>query len=134
MVTLRQRRINDRLAEELSLLIPGASDDERLIDVQITHVETTQDLSTAKVYFRVADAEGAEPAGVTEALQAAEFGLRAELADVGLRRLPRLVFAFDTEYAKGARVLEILEHLEYSDPDEPSTDDPALPGEGNDPR
>ncbi|MFN8424539.1 MAG: 30S ribosome-binding factor RbfA [Anaerolineae bacterium] len=128
MVTLRQRRINERLAEELSLLIPGASEDERLVDVQITHVETTQDLATAKVYFRAADADAAEIAGITEALQEAEFGLRAELADVGLRRLPRLVFAFDKEFAKGARVLDILAHLEHL------PDDPEPSGEADETR
>ncbi|MEO8083307.1 MAG: 30S ribosome-binding factor RbfA [Ardenticatenales bacterium] len=128
MVTLRQRRINDRLAEELSLLIPGASEDERLTDVRITHVETTQDLATAKVYFTAMDTPASELGAITEALQAAEFGLRAELADVGLRRLPRLVFAFDKEYAKGARVLDILEQLEHA------PDESAAPTEGSDPQ
>lgn len=125
MATLRQRRINERLAEELTLLIPGQIEDERLVDVQITRVETTQDLATAKVYFRAADTPESAIGPITEALQEAEFALRAELADVGLRRLPRLVFAFDRAYMQGARVLEVLEHL---------TEDPEWHGEGDDPR
>lgn len=116
MATLRQRRINERLFEELSLLIPGpADDDEVLAGVVITRVETTQDLSTAKVYFRTPDAGPEDLKPITEALQAAEFGLRAELADVGLRRLPHLVFAFDRAYVEGTRVLDLLEHL-HDDP------------------
>lgn len=116
MATLRQRRINERLFEELSLLIPGpADDDDLLAGVVVTRVETTQDLSTAKVYFRAPDATSEDLKAITEALQEAEFGLRAELADVGLRRLPHLVFAHDRAYVEGARVLDLLEHL-HDDP------------------
>lgn len=125
MVTLRQRRINDRLFEELSLLIPGPSDDDDVLaDVVVTRVETTQDLATAKVYFRAPGEDEAGLAAITAALQEAEFGLRAELADVGLRRLPRLVFAFDRDFVKGKRVLDLLDHL---------SEDPAWHGEDDDP-
>lgn len=123
MATLRQRRINERLFEELSLLIPGPSDDDLLADIQVTRVETTQDLSTAKVYFRAPDNKTpAEIKAILAALHEAEFGLRAELADVGLRRLPHLVFAYDRAFVAGARVLDLLEHL-HDDPDWHGEDD-----------
>ncbi|MBK6768412.1 MAG: ribosome-binding factor A [Ardenticatenales bacterium] len=125
MATLRQRRINERLFEELSLLIPGPADeDDTLADVVVTRVETTQDLATAKVYFRAPTEDEAEIQAIIVALKAAEFGLRAELADVGLRRLPHLVFAFDRAFIAGKRVLDLLDHL---------SEDPEWTGEGDDP-
>lgn len=111
MPTRRQQRINTLLFEQLSLLVPAeASDDPRLTNVTVTKVEATQDLATAKVYF-VADGDDAETAEALDALKASEGVLRSELANLGLRRLPRLVFARDRDYESGERVLEILNQL-----------------------
>jgi len=114
MPTRRQRRLNELLFEEISLLVPGRVSDPRLTDVTITRVETTQDLSTAKVYFTLADASARHEAAI-EGLKHCEGFLRAELADVGLRRLPHLVFARDKDFESGERVLEILEQLRHED-------------------
>lgn len=113
MPTRRQARINALLYEELSLIVPAeASEDPRMADVNITvtRVEATQDMSTAKVYFTT-DGEEAEVASVLATLKAHEGELRSDLADLGLRRLPHLVFARDRDYESGERVLEILERL-----------------------
>ncbi len=112
MPTRRQLRTNALLFEELSVLVPAeASEDPRLTNVTITRVEATQDLSTAKVYF-VTDGDEAEVAEALAALKANEGELRGDLADLGLRRLPHLVFARDREYESGERVLEILARIE----------------------
>lgn len=111
MATRRQQRINTLLFEQLSLLVPAeASEDPRLTNVTVTKVESTQDLATAKVFF-IADGDDAETAEALEALKASEGVLRSELANLGLRRLPRLVFARDRDYESGERVLGILEQL-----------------------
>jgi ribosome-binding factor A len=110
MPTRRQQRINDLVHEELSLLVPGRLDDPRLANVAITRVEVTQDLSTAKVYYSC-DAQEDECQAAAAALHQASGLLRGELADLGLRRLPQLVFARDKEFESGQRVLDILEHL-----------------------
>jgi ribosome-binding factor A len=110
MPKLRQQRINDRLREELTLLVPGRLDDPRLADVQITRVETTQDLSTAKVYVTNFDPEESVD-DLLRALDRAQGALRAELALVGLRRLPHLVFTEDRDYEEGERVLHLLDRL-----------------------
>lgn len=94
------------------MLVPGRTTDPRLTDVIITRVEATQDLSTAKVYYTLAtelDAEAQNDAA--EGLAHAEGHLRHELAGVGLRRLPHLVFTRDRGYESGQRVLDILEQL-----------------------
>lgn len=122
MPTRRQQRINEALFEELSLLVPGRLDDPRLESVQVTRVHTTRDLSTAKVFVTHAAGDDAPMERILAALEHAEGILRAELASVGLRRLPRLVFAHDRDYDSGERVLDLLDHLHV---DAPGTPDPA---------
>lgn len=112
MATRRQRRLNELLLEELSMLVPGRVDDPRLEDATITRVETTQDMGTAKVYFASSSpAEEADIQAMLSGLQHASSFLRQELGGLGLRRIPRLVFAHDRAYESGQRVLEILGKL-----------------------
>ena len=104
------------------MLVPGRTTDPRLSEVIITRVETTQDLSTAKVYYTLAtELEASEQRDAAEGLSHAEGHLRHELAGLGLRRLPHLVFARDKGYESGKRVLSILEQLHI-----PPTDDAAV--------
>ena len=109
MPTRRQRRINELLLQELSMTLPGRVDDPRLSPVVITRVESTQDLASAKVFFTTSSAvdEGAE-ADIHAGLEQARGFLHGELSALGLRRVPRLVFARDRDYESGARVLDLL--------------------------
>ena len=135
MATRRQRRVNELLMQELSMLLPGRVDDPRLTPVVVTRVESMQDLSTAKVYFTTSSA--VDEAGVLEidaGLEQARGFLRGQLSVLGLRRLPRLVFARDRDFESGARVLELLEQISaesHPDPDgdEQPTDGPDEPGD-----
>lgn len=124
MPTRRQRRLNDLFAEELQLLIPGRLDDPRLVGVSVTRVESTQDLSTIKVYVTCMGGD-AETAEALQALAHSEGFLRDELTGLGLRRLPHLVFARDKQFESGQRVLDILEHLDDSPASEADDADPA---------
>jgi ribosome-binding factor A len=143
MPTRRQARLNELLQQELSVLIPGSTSDPRLDDVNITRVETTQDMGTAKVYFTLADAaeeaeEAAEAAARTaiEALEHAQGYLRSELANLGLRRLPRLVFARDKAFESGQRVFDLLEAIsrdQASRPPEPEGEASEPAAEPSDP-
>ena len=128
MVTRRQKRINELLGEELSMLLQGRVEDPRLATVTVTHVETTQDLSTAKVYFTEVDGDEELADELLEALQKTEGFLKTELSGLGLRRVPKLVFARDREYESGQRVLNILAGLDVGEhpleeSEEPLNDD-----------
>ncbi len=132
MPTRRQQRLNEMLLEEIALLVPGQMDDPRLTGVRITRVETAQDLSTVKVYFTVLD-QDESPDEAVHALQHAAGRLSAELGAVGLRRLPRLVFAQDKAFESGERVLWLLDHLESVGDDSPGPDgDDETPGPDGD--
>jgi ribosome-binding factor A len=115
MVTRRQRRMNELLFEELSLLIPGRLDDPRVSGTQVTGVEVTQDLAVAKVYV-TAGGDDAASAEMLTALEHAEGSLRTELGALGLPRLPRLVFARDRQFESGERVLALLDRLAGDEP------------------
>lgn len=109
------------------MLVPAQLDDPVLESLRVTRVETTQDLATAKVYVTVADPE-ASFEEIEPALRRAESHLRGQLSDVGLRRLPRLVFARDKAFEGGERVLSILAELEAEKADtgaDRAGDDPA---------
>ena len=124
MPTRRQHRINELLLEELSMLVAGRVDDPRLVNVTVTRVETTQDLTTAKVYFTSFGGDDDAPATLAALSHAGSF-LRAELGGLGLRRLPHLVFARDTQFESGQRVLGILESLHQADGEEPGGEEPS---------
>lgn len=109
------------------MLVPGRMDDPDLTGVRVTRAEVTQDLSSAKVYYVAPD--DAVDAAVHAALERAQGYLRGQLAGLGLRRVPRLVFARDRSFEEGQRVLDILAHLEHV----PLDDDPPAGAAGSEP-
>ena len=76
------------------MLVAGNVDDPRLAGVVITRVETTRDLSTAKVFF-IGGAEGQATADTQAALAHAGSFFRHQIGNLELRRLPALMFARD---------------------------------------
>jgi ribosome-binding factor A len=122
MPTRRQQRLNELLEQELMLLVLGRLDDPRLQGVAVTRVETTQDMSTAKVYVTRQPEDDADAAEMLEALQHAEPFIRSQLGNLKLRRLPHLVFARDRQYESGQRVLDILAGLEHDLEDDSGSD------------
>ncbi len=128
MATRRQKRLNELLREELSLLIPGRLDDPRVMPATVTRVETTRDMTTAKVYVALSGSEE-EAEQAMQALEHAKGFLRSQLSGLGLRRLPELVFARDRQYESGERVLAILAELGQHDEAAPGEADG--PGESN---
>jgi ribosome-binding factor A len=125
MPTRRQRRVNALLLEELSILLPNRVDDERLADVRVTRVDTTQDMTTAKVYVTCYGDDEAS-AAMLAALEHAKGFLRSQLSDLGLPRIPNLVFARDRGFESGERVLRLLDEMAHDESDGP---DEAPPDE-----
>jgi ribosome-binding factor A len=128
MTTRRQRRLNELLFEELSLLIPGQLDDPRLVGATVTRIEATQDLTVAKVYVTGGGESDAAVAAMLTALDHAQGQLRDDLGGLGLRRLPRLVFARDKQYESGERVLAVLDEMAAHPPAATAGDAPNEDG------
>ena len=84
--------------------------DEDIKFVTITGVETTNDLSFAKVYFTVLDDDKKE--STLEALNKATSFIRGELSKrVEIRHTPELKFIYDNSIEYGNHIESIIEKI-----------------------
>ena len=113
MSKYRKDRVNDAVAQELSVALRELSDPriaERL--VSITHAEVSPDLKIAKVYFSTIE----EPKETGKLLDKASGLLRHLLAErLNLRITPELVFVYDDSLKHGARIAELLDSIRPKD-------------------
>ncbi len=94
--TLRLKRINDRIRQELSeMVVKGEIHDPRLEGISITEVKVDRELSYAEIY--VSAVEGiVRSKEVIQALENASGFLRKSLSEkIELRAFPRLRFHWD---------------------------------------
>jgi ribosome-binding factor A len=111
MTTIRQGRVAELLYEELRIMIGNELDDPKLSLIEVTHVEVSRDLRSAKVHVHHAQEEVSR-AEVLKRLQRATPYLRAQIAvRCGLRLAPELVFQYDDTPATAARVDELLRKI-----------------------
>jgi ribosome-binding factor A len=109
--TIRQERVAELLYEELSIMVANELDDPRLGMVEVTQVEVSRDLRSAKVSVHHRQEE-VSPQEVLRRLQKAIPYLRSQLAQrCGLRMVPELVFHYDNTPASAARVDELLRQI-----------------------
>lgn len=112
--TLRQARVADLLKETIADILLRKVKDPRVDEVTITGVEVSADLRSAHVYYCVRDAVVRDDA--LKGLQSAEGFLRHELGHaLELRRIPHLIFSFDTSFDYGCHIDELLEKIHEQD-------------------
>jgi len=107
-------RINEDIQRELSALLRNIKD-PRINQgmISITAVDTTSDLSQAKVYLSVYDLQS--KTDFMKGLKSASGHLRYELGRaLSLRHTPQLQFELDKSLERGANIASILSHLEIS--------------------
>lgn len=110
-------RINEDIQRELSVLLRNIKD-PRINQgmVSITSVDTTSDLSLAKVHLSVYDLKS-KP-NFLKGLKSASGHLRYELGRaLDLRHTPQLQFELDKSLERGAKIHTILSELDIP-PDE----------------
>ena len=84
--------------------------DEEIKFVTITGVDTTNDLSYAKVYYTVLDESKKEK--TEEALKKASSFIRTKLAErIDIRHTPELKFIYDTSIAYGEHIEDIINKI-----------------------
>ena len=118
MASNRIGRINEEIQKELASQLRNVKD-PRVAEtmISITHVETTPDLRYAKVYVSFLQEDKA--ADAMKGLKSAGGWLRREIAaDLKLRYTPELVWALDDSITYGAKMLEIINNLEYGHHDD----------------
>ena len=110
MANIKIERLNHAFQEEISMIIMTEIKDEDIKFVTITGVDTTSDLSYAKVYFTVLDETKKET--TLEALNGAASFIRSKLAErVEIRHTPELKFIYDTSIEYGNHIEEIIDSI-----------------------
>ena len=104
----RSHRVADFIQRELSGLIRTELKDPRLSPMMtIASVEVSRDLSVAKIYFSVFDADEREP--TEQALSSASGFLRKQLARrMNTRTVPLLRFYYDDSAERGAQMSALI--------------------------
>lgn len=110
MANVKIERLNHAFQEEISMILMTEIKDEDIKFVTITGVDTTADLSYAKVYFTVLDQTKKET--TTEALKGAASFIRGKLAErVEVRHTPELKFIYDESIEYGNHIEKIIEDI-----------------------
>ena len=103
-------RINSDILKYLSNILMTESRDELLKTITLTEVDTSKDLSYAKVYFTsILDMPHEE---ITKEINEASSFLRVELAKVlNVRNIPELHFIYDTSVEYATKIEKIINKI-----------------------
>lgn len=110
-MTQRTDRVDELLRQEIGAIVARDVADPRVGFATITKVETTRDLSHAKVWVSVIG-QPAERQATISALGRAMPFVRHELGKtLRMRRIPDLHLLLDDTAERGTRVLQLLDEL-----------------------
>ncbi|MHA7963076.1 30S ribosome-binding factor RbfA [Paenibacillus sp. CAU 1782] len=111
MAKIRVGRVSEQIKKELSQIIQSELKDPRIGFITVTGVETTSDLSQARIYLSVLGNDEQKEATL-KALASATGFLRSELGKrMKLRHTPELLFKFDSSIEYGSRIESLLESI-----------------------
>lgn len=111
MTKVRVGRVSEQIKKELSMIIQKELKDPRIGFITVTGVETTNDLSQARVYLSVLGSDEQKEATLHALAKATGF-LRSELGKrIKLRHTPELLFKFDSSIEYGSRIESLLEEI-----------------------
>ncbi|HCH09539.1 MAG TPA: 30S ribosome-binding factor RbfA [Dehalococcoidia bacterium] len=116
----RIERINSQLRSEISKMILTDIKDPRISGVvSITRVETTGDMSYARVFVSVYGSD-TDKRNTLKAMSSARGFIQNELLHrLAIRRPPSLSFRLDETIEQGNEILELLDSLDIP-PEEPT--------------
>ena len=107
----RLERVNRLLKEEISLIVSTELTDPRLMTLRtITRVESSADLSNAKVYVS-AIGKDSNKNDMVVALNSASGIIRKKLYQLKLKKIPSIYFLLDESLTRGDEVIKILDDI-----------------------
>jgi ribosome-binding factor A len=123
--TERMRRVNVALRQVIAETIGRELADPRLGFVTITHVEATQDLKQARVYYTVLSRRNRTGSG--RALESARGILQARVAQaLKTRHTPQLAFVYDEHQDRAMRLTSLIDEVTADlAPEAPGDEDDA---------
>jgi ribosome-binding factor A len=105
----RMRRVNEAVREVLSVRIAEGLKDPRIGFVTVTAVDTSPDLSQARVYVSVLGGERERDATLAGLESSHGLLQRALAAELRMKRTPTLQFVYDESIDRGMRISELLD-------------------------
>lgn len=121
----RTDRVGDAIQRELAQLVRDELRDPRLGMVNLTGVEVSKDLTSARVYVNFIDNKSHDEASQAVAvLNNASGFLRTQLAKViRLRIVPRMKFYFDGSGERGQHLSALIDYAIAKDRSKASADE-----------
>jgi len=114
MVTYRIDRINKEFLRLISVMLRTTIKRDNVEEAILTNVNTSRDLSYAKVYYTLLDPQ--RKAVVQKALEASNGQLRGLLGrELHLRTIPEFHFVYDDSEAKARAMDELLDKVAAMD-------------------
>ena len=111
---IKIERLNHAFQEAISMILMTEIKDEDIKFVTITGVDTTNDLSYAKVYFT--SAMDIDKKQIEKELEEASGYIRHELSErIDIRHTPKLVFKFDESIEYGNHIDKIISEIHGED-------------------
>lgn len=121
----RLDRVDELLRQEIGAVLAREIADPRIGFVTITRVETTPDLSRARVWASVIGTPAERKAAIKALEHAMPFVRRQLGTRIRIRRIPELHVQLDESIERGTRVLKILADIEAGAVTDPLAADPA---------
>jgi ribosome-binding factor A len=107
----RNQRVQDLIREEISAIVFQEVKDPRVGFVTVSHVEVTEDLRVAKVYFALHGSDRERRDSMAGLHRAQKF-IRRKLGEkIRLKHLPELIFREDLSVDHVDRISKILNKL-----------------------
>lgn len=111
----RNQRLGAQIQRTLSELIRFETKDPGLVDVSLTVVELSKDLSVAKIFFSLLNPDD-DPQPALEGLERAAGFLRRRLAhELTVRHVPELRFVHDDSIAHGVEISKLIRNATNAD-------------------
>jgi ribosome-binding factor A len=118
MAPPRMRRVNEAMREVLSSHIAGDLKDPRIGFVTVTAVETSPDLTAARVFVSVLG-EPAEREDALAGLRSSRGLLQGHVArELRMKRTPALTFVHDDTAQRAGRIEQLIREIEPEHRDE----------------
>jgi ribosome-binding factor A len=111
-MTQRTDRIDELLRQEIGQALEREVTDPRIGFVTVTDVETSPDLSRARVWVSVIGSEEKRKETLTALRRAMPFIRHGLGSKIRIRRIPELDVRLDDSIERGSRVLQIINELE----------------------
>ena len=129
MPSQRVQRVQNLLRSEIATIIQRKLKDPRVTMVTITSVQVSPDLGEARIYVDIYG-NRKKINEALDGLKSAAGYIRSELMRVlHLRPIPFLEFENDESLARGARTLDLLEHIRRERGNSERTEEPGNPSD-----